>query len=105
MASISSSCRSIMSFGATPGYSRTEAPDHPERQEVVDYLHKTFAITQVDEDNPAMIAATMDPAADRDCLVNVFGSNLAAVMGTHEIRLGVMTKPGMLRRVIAPCKH
>jgi hypothetical protein len=46
-------------------------------------LRQTLTITQIDEDNAAMVAATMVPAAKCNDLIDVAGINLAAIVGAH----------------------
>ena len=46
---------------------------------VAHHLHQTFAVAQVDEDDAAVVAAAMHPAADGDDLVEVGGGDFAAV--------------------------
>jgi hypothetical protein len=43
-------------------------------------LQQSFAIAQVDEDHPAMIASPMHPAGDRDLLADEPLVDLSAVM-------------------------
>jgi len=43
-------------------------------------LQQSFAVAQVDEDHPAMIAAAMYPAGDRDRLTDELLADLSAVM-------------------------
>jgi hypothetical protein len=46
-------------------------------------LHQAFAVAQVDEDDAAMVATTMDPAAQADGLAEKYLSSEAAVLGSH----------------------
>src|SRR5690606_5907785 len=51
---------------------------------IADDLCQALAVAQVDEDHPAVIAATMDPSAEGNGLVKVFGRHLAGVAGAHR---------------------
>ena len=44
-----------------------------------------FAVAQVDEDYPAVIAAAVHPATKGDALVEIGSRDLAAVMSTHVV--------------------
>ena len=46
-------------------------------------LHQAFAIAQIDEYHPAMIASAMNPAGNADALGNQLLINLSAVVGSH----------------------
>ena len=50
---------------------------------IADHLHEPLAIAQIDEDDAAMIAAAMSPAAEGHRLADERGSELAAVVGSH----------------------
>ena len=45
---------------------------------IADDLHQPFAVAQVDEDHPAVVAAAMHPAEQGDHLVEMSGATLAA---------------------------
>jgi len=62
---------------------------------VEDHLGQAVAVAQVDEDDAAMVAVVLHPAAERDRLSEVRGPKLATGMGaSHGGSEGV----GMLRR-------
>ena len=48
------------------------------------HLGQTFTITHVEEDHPAVVAATMDPAAKGDFLAVQALVQLAAIMAAHH---------------------
>ena len=50
---------------------------------VIDHLHHAVAVAQVDEDHPAVVAATVHPAAKFYCLVYMGGTQVAAKMAAH----------------------
>jgi hypothetical protein len=50
---------------------------------VDDHLDRAFTVAQVDEDDPAVVAAAMRPAAQGDDVAGVRAVDGAAVMGTH----------------------
>src|SRR5690606_10637879 len=47
-------------------------------------LRQTFAVAQIDEDDAAVVAATMHPAKQSDSLPEVIAANLAGIARTHE---------------------
>src|SRR5690606_30530263 len=51
---------------------------------IAHHLGQPFAVPQVDEDHPAVVAATVNPAVERDFLVEVLERHLADVTTTHE---------------------
>ena len=51
---------------------------------VAHHLHQPFAIAQVDEDDAAVVPAAVHPAAQGDDLVEVGGSDVSAVVSSHE---------------------
>ncbi len=50
---------------------------------IAHHLHQAFAVAQVDENDAAMIATTMHPAAQADGLAEKYLSGEAAVLGSH----------------------
>ena len=50
-----------------------------------DDLHQAFAVAQVDEDDAAVVAATVDPAGHGDGLVEVAAVDEAAVVGALHV--------------------
>src|SRR5258708_298485 len=48
-------------------------------------LHQAFAVAQVDEDHPAMVAAAVHPAVDRDGLAKETSVDEAAIVGAHYL--------------------
>jgi hypothetical protein len=54
---------------------------------VADDLGQAFAVAQVDEDDAAVVAATVSPAAQGDLLADEGGVELSAVMSTHAFRV------------------
>ncbi len=55
---------------------------------IADDLHQAFAVAQVDEDDAAVIAAAMDPAAHLDGLAQSLAVDAAAVVGAfHNVLL------------------
>jgi hypothetical protein len=48
-------------------------------------LCQTFPITQVNENNAAVIATAMRPTTQGNDLINLGSRHLAAVMSTHEM--------------------
>src|SRR6185436_6259030 len=50
---------------------------------VAHHLRQAFAVAQVDEDDAAMVAAAVRPAAERDDTLDERGGELAAVMSAH----------------------
>ena len=66
---------------------------------IADDLHQPFSVTQVDEDDAAMIATTMHPAANGDGLVKAFAVDATAVVGAFQcllrrVRLDVLLFDG-----------
>ena len=63
---------------------------------IANHLRQAFAVAQVDEDDAAVVTATMCPAAQGDDLPVEGGVELSAIMGTHEafrlIQVLVMTR-------------
>jgi hypothetical protein len=57
---------------------------------VADDLGQAFAVAQVDEDDAAVVAATVGPAAQGDDLAVEGGVELSAVMGTHGNSVGLL---------------
>ena len=51
---------------------------------IADDLHETFAVTQVDEDHPAVVAAAVGPPVEGDSLTDVLFIDQATVNGTHR---------------------
>ena len=51
---------------------------------IADDLHEAFAVAQVDEDDAAVVAAAMDPAGQRDGLVEIAAVDAAAVVGAFK---------------------
>ena len=50
---------------------------------VADHLHEAFTVAQVDEDDPAVVAAAVHPAAQADGLAQQLFGHEAAVLSTH----------------------
>jgi hypothetical protein len=46
-------------------------------------LHQTFAVAQIDENDAAVVAAAMDPAAQTHGLAEKCLSGEAAIMSSH----------------------
>src|SRR5207245_2911179 len=64
---------------------------------IADDLHQAFAVAQVDEDDAAVVAATVHPAAQADGLAEQCLIGEAAVVGSHghvgyqsKIKIGVI---------------
>ena len=53
------------------------------------HLQQAFAIAQVDEDHPAMVAAAMHPAGDGDFLADQLLADLAAIVAAHWAILAI----------------
>ena len=49
-----------------------------------DHLHQAAGVAQIDEDDAAVVALFLDPAAEDDLLADVFGAHLAAAVGTAQ---------------------
>ncbi len=58
---------------------------------VAHHLHDAFAVTQVDENHPAMIAAAMHPAAQRHGLTQLGFGHLTAILTTQTHDGGVLS--------------
>ena len=54
---------------------------------IADDLHQTFAIAQIDENDAAVIAAPMHPAADGDRLGQELAVDAPAVVGAFQVSL------------------
>ena len=67
-------------------------------------LQQPFAVAQVDEDHPAVVAPAMHPAGHADFLADEGLVDLAAIMGTHWEK-GSGAERGMLRTPPRPCKE
>src|SRR5208282_5999570 len=50
-------------------------------------LHQAFAVAQIDEDDAAVVASAMDPAADGYRLAEASAVDAAAVVGTFQVYL------------------
>ena len=62
-----------------------------------DHLGQAFPITQINENNAAMIAADVDPAGELDRATNVGGAQLGAVMGAiHGVEASLRRVPVLL---------
>ncbi len=48
------------------------------------HLHHALAVPEVDEDDAAVVAPTVRPAAQGDALADVGGRHAAAIMSTHD---------------------
>jgi hypothetical protein len=57
-------------------------------------LNDTGSVTQIDEDDPAMIATTMDPTGENDLVADLCIHHLATAMaaphGSHSIELDTL---------------
>ena len=53
---------------------------------VTNHLDDAFAITQINKDHAAMIAPTLDPAKQRDGLIQMLGRNSTGIAGAAERR-------------------
>ena len=51
---------------------------------VEDDLRKTIPVAQIDKDNPAVVAAAIHPATQRDGLCKLVEVELPAIMAAHE---------------------
>ena len=51
---------------------------------IAHHLRQAFAVAQVDEDHPAVVAAAMCPAAQGDGLAEVGNIELSAIMSSHR---------------------
>ena len=51
---------------------------------VDDDLHDAAAVAQVDEDDPAVVAAAVDPAAQDHVLADLLRGHVTAVVGSHR---------------------
>ena len=51
---------------------------------IAHHLRQSFAVAQVDENHPAVVAAAMCPAAQGDGLVEVGNVELPAIMSSHS---------------------
>ncbi len=64
------------------------------------HLHKAFAVAQIDEDHPAVIAAPMHPAAQADRAAQQVLGHLTAIVASHrkcplgKSRDGKVSPPG-----------
>ena len=54
---------------------------------IADDLQQSLAVAQVDENNTAVVAATMDPAADGDDLAESGAVDAAAVVSAFHVLL------------------
>src|SRR5699024_3602801 len=48
------------------------------------YLRQTFAVTDIEENHPAMVAATVYPSAQGDSLTFKAGVEVAAIVAAHH---------------------
>ena len=51
---------------------------------IEDHLHQSLAVTQVDENDPAMIAPTVYPAAKVDFLAQMSFGYFSTAVATHD---------------------
>ena len=58
--------------------------EHLDPVRVAHHLGQALAIAQIDEDHPAMIAAAMNPAEQRDHLIEMGGRHEAGIAGAHD---------------------
>jgi hypothetical protein len=54
---------------------------------IEDHLYFAIAVAEIDEDQSAVIAAAVDPAADRHCLVYLFRPQLAARVCPQQVNV------------------
>jgi hypothetical protein len=60
-------------------------------------LHQAFAISQVNENDAAMVAPSMYPAEQSNRLADEFGVDQARVFGSHKCSVGTFRDAGLLR--------
>ena len=68
-------------------------------------LQQPFAVAQVDEDHPAVIAPAMHPAGDADLLADEGLVDLTAIVGAHGKTRARGAERAMLRTPPSPCKE
>jgi hypothetical protein len=56
---------------------------------IANHLNKSFTVTKVDEDDAAMVAPAMRPPAKGDGLIELRGTDQAAIVGAHDFEVEV----------------